>query len=459
MPMKNSQSTIIIIVFTLLLIGGGFYFYLNQDKTKYSWMPTYDRQKDQPFDVNFTYQLLKNQAGPKYFHEVKGNIYNYFQKNVGSKLSNYVFVGQYYDADDSVSQLLIDYISKGNNVYIASNNKPDGLLDKILCELPIKEQTLVQTNENGEVYNDQSYEQEPDYYKPNKYNILDYKVEKNDSVLLKFKYQPLNIGRGYYFRYFSLYNYENYNWNYIDTADLFYYQNCADSSYIPLEVIGTINNNKPGFVRLSIGKGYLYIHSNPVVFTNYFMVEKKGFNYASNVFSYIQPGDIHWETESNRTLTPKARQNMDNQSPLKFILAQQAFRWAWYTLLVLVLLFVLFWSKRKQRFIPILPRKDNDSLEYYSTISRLYFLNQNHHNLSRLMHRHFGLFVRKKYLINIHDNQLKATELLANKTQLGTSFILSIFDHFNALENRNEITENELIDLYTKLQKFYLSTK
>ncbi|MBI3232532.1 MAG: hypothetical protein HYZ42_00570 [Bacteroidetes bacterium] len=478
--MKSRQSVAIMIIILLLLIGVGIYLYLTQSKTKYNWNENFDRKSEEPFDLKYTYELLKNKTTDKKFHEVATDLHTHFNKYDSIRQSNFVYIGDYYNVDDSNANLLLDYIRRGNNVYIATKDKPYGLISNLFCRDLLNEQSnyLSQqpVNEDGyaqpyEEQNQESYEggneyttEQPypttyGYDKKSLYDLLQYMPARNDSVNLKFNYAPFNIGKGFHFRYFYLYDYENYFWGTIDTAGLNNFGLCDTLSEISYDVLGSVNNKEPGFIRINIGKGSLYLHSNPLVFTNYFMVEKQGYDYASRYFSYLKPGDVFWETKKDRSYNKYVPEKPTNHSPLKFFLAQPSLRWAWYTLLVLAIVFVIFWSKRKQRAVPVLPIKSNDSLEYYSMVSRLYFLNQNHHNLSRLMQRHFGLFVRKKFLINIHDHPEKAIQILGNKTQLGEEFIKSIFDQFSYLDKYNEISESDLIELYIKLQKFYKSCK
>jgi hypothetical protein len=121
----------------------------------------------------------------------------------------------------------------------------------------------------------------------------------------------------------------------------------------------------------------LYLHTVPVAFTNYFLLKDNNAEYISKVFSYLpaKPSAlfgmniISW-VEAGRV------------HPLRVILTKPALKWAWYTALIGMIIFVIFHAKRRQRIIPVITPPANDSKEFVETVSRVY-LNQKHHKNMR----------------------------------------------------------------------------
>src|SRR5690606_3172074 len=122
------------------------------------------------------------------------------------------------------------------------------------------------------------------------------------------------------------------------------------------------------FIRIAAGNGNLYLHSNPLVFTNYFLTNEENVAYASAVFSHLRGKGIVWDEYSK---IPFAGNNNAYNSPLYYILQQPSLKYAWWLLLLTVLLYVVFAARRTQRVIPVIDPKTNSSLEFVNLISSL----------------------------------------------------------------------------------------
>ncbi|MFZ1751488.1 MAG: DUF4350 domain-containing protein [Saprospiraceae bacterium] len=125
---------------------------------------------------------------------------------------------------------------------------------------------------------------------------------------------------------------------------------------------------KPNFVEVTFGKGKFYIHLEPAVFTNYYLLNKEDYLYADAILGYIPDHhDILW-TLYNQT------SQVISDSPLRFIHSQASLRWAWYLLLAGIGIFVLFNIRREQRIIRPIPKLANSTVDFVRTIGNLYHL-------------------------------------------------------------------------------------
>ena len=92
------------------------------------------------------------------------------------------------------------------------------------------------------------------------------------------------------------------------------------------------------------------------------------------------------------------------RTPLRVILTKPALKWAWYTALIGMIIFVIFHAKRRQRIIPVITPPANDSKEFVETVSRVY-LNQKHHkNIAEKKIVFWLDFIRSRF--NISTQQL-----------------------------------------------------
>ena len=87
----------------------------------------------------------------------------------------------------------------------------------------------------------------------------------------------------------------------------------------------------------------------------------------------------------------------EKKSWLSVLFRYPALKAALLTAIFTLLLFVLLEMRRKQRFIPVITKPRNDSLDFVKTIGRLYYDKGDHKNLCRKMAAYFLEHVRNKY--------------------------------------------------------------
>ena len=96
------------------------------------------------------------------------------------------------------------------------------------------------------------------------------------------------------------------------------------------------------FIKVPFGKGNIYLHTEPLVLTNYSLLKgEANRQYVEKVFSYLPERKTVWFME--RKLFN------ESTSPLRFILANPPLRYAWWLFLGGVFLFLFFNAKRQLR--------------------------------------------------------------------------------------------------------------
>lgn len=223
--------------------------------------------------------------------------------------------------------------------------------------------------------------------------------------------------------------------------------------------LGFLNDSLINFLRIPYGKGIFYLHSTPQAFTNYHMRRQEVLRYAEGVFAHVGRGPIYWDAMEDSTQKERASapplNNPLADSPLKYILSQPALAWAWYLLLFAGLLFLVFHSKRRQRVIPVSEPNTNTSLEFVSTIGRLYFLQNNHRRLSLQQVNLFKQFVRERYGIQVVGTDREILDRLANKSRVPIALLEAIFRLHNQAESSKFMPEKSMIELHRYIQEFY----
>jgi hypothetical protein len=220
-----------------------------------------------------------------------------------------------------------------------------------------------------------------------------------------------------------------------------------------------MNDDNVNFARINYGRGQIYLHSNPIVFTNFHLLDTIKLRYVSKVFSHLSAGAIYWDTKSRTSRDVVQRMNgsnpqFDRESPIKYILEQPSLRWAWFIMLSLIALYLIFAAKRKQRIIPILEEKNNTSLDFIHTIGQMYFRQGEHIRLCDMMLKQFQTFVREKYHLASREMNEEFIKLLSLKSDVPHERIKRIVDYENLIY-RNSVTEDSMVEFYHLLNNFY----
>jgi len=314
---------------------------------------------------------------------------------------------------------LVDFMGAGGDVFIASLTPPETLLESVYyseCD------SLISLDENYA-----------------------------ESVRLNFFHEKIRHSTGYEYAFRFGAEDHKYYWNYFHEAMF------CDSTAV-ITPLGHQDGGQVNFIRISAGEGNLYLHSNPLVFTNYFLARKENAAYASAVFSHLNGEQIIWDEYSK---IPFMGNHNAYNSPLYYIMGQPSLKYAWWLLLVTVLLYILFAAKRNQRIIPVIEPKTNSSLEFVNLISRLYYKNGNHLDMAHKKMKYFLYFVRSKYGIHAEKFKDEHVRKLAGKSKVSLEEIEVIFHQYYLIEDRfrQNIEVNRLVNLYDAIDNFYKQCK
>lgn len=169
------------------------------------------------------------------------------------------------------------------------------------------------------------------------------------------------------------------------------------SIYDSNEILGKEIGDKEyaNFIKIQHGKGALYLHSEPLVLTNYYLLENDNNRYIESVFSYLPDRETVWFTNANK-------QEVVSNSPMRFILSHPPLRYAWWVFLCGLVLFTVFNAKRKQRIVPIVNPLENTTVEFVKSIGNLYLQEGNPHDMMAKKAQYFLHHVRTEFFIDTH---------------------------------------------------------
>lgn len=219
-------------------------------------------------------------------------------------------------------------------------------------------------------------------------------------------------------------------------------------------VLGYDKNKKPNFIHLKAGEGNLYVHLAPMTFTNYFLLHKNNIAYYENAISVISPNTTRVVWDEYYSIK-RQRQQQPRSSWFNAFLKHPALKWALLTALITLLVYVLLEMRRKQRFIPVIKKPANDSLEFVKTIGRLYHDKGDHKNLCKKMSAYFLEHVRSRYKLPTSELNDGFEKNLHFKTGVSPEEVNGIVSFIRQLDTLDMVSDKQLAWFHKQLESFY----
>jgi hypothetical protein len=224
---------------------------------------------------------------------------------------------------------------------------------------------------------------------------------------------------------------------------------------VTTDILGYNENGHPNFIHLRAGKGNFYVHLEPLAFSNYFLLHKNNISYYESALSMISSDTkkIVWDEYYLNKISKN-----EKKSWLSVLFRFPALKAALLTVIFTLLLYVLMEMRRKQRYIPLITKPRNDSLDFVKTIGRLYYDKGDHKNLSGKMAAYFLEHVRNRYKLttgNLNDEFIRG---LQYKTGCEEQEIRGIVSYIKWLDEAPAVSQNQLKDFHKRLEAFYKKT-
>lgn len=306
---------------------------------------------------------------------------------------------------------MMEYVKAGNDLFISADFIDHKLLDAIYCTVDRKGEIMSEVN--GKMHDTQvSMFYDNDFNSP--------------------KYQY------YYFpflNYFSGY----------------------DTTFT--RVLGVNEKNLPNYIVLFSGKGRLYLHIAPRIFSNYFLLTNDNYKYFEYVTAYLrfEPQYVYWDEYYKNFSSPRNRNNSDDKddfSTLKVIRQNPPLLWAFYLALAAILLYILFNLKRKQRVVQTIKPNTNSTVVFAETVGRLYLQQKNNRNISLKIITYFYEYLRKKYFINTGAINKEFVISVSGKSGVSRIETEELFELIGKIQEQENVTDEELFELNQKIEIF-----
>ena len=153
----------------------------------------------------------------------------------------------------------------------------------------------------------------------------------------------------------------------------------------------------PRVVSVKRGKGELFLSCEPLLMTNYGILDTQTNGLIFRLMSQFRGLPII------RTEAYGPETEFETDTPLRFWLQNEPLRWAIYLTLGGLLLFCIFYARRRQRVIPIVEEPANRSLEFVKLIGTLYHQKHINRDLLQKKYSYFGETLRRMTMIDVED--------------------------------------------------------
>ena len=388
--MRNLKFIIpVIIVFVVLVIIKMF----TPEPT--DWSPSFSKNDKIPFGSYILYNQLSDLFPNKKIESTNLPFYNITnERKIENK--NIIVICNQFDPDELDAKILKKLLENGNDIFVAANSIGKFIADSI----------NLSTSYSFFGGFDSAY------------------VNFSNPILIRD--DDYRFTKGNYNHYFASF----------DTSKVV--------------VLGTNDIGFANFLKVKVGKGNLYIHSVPNIFTNYNLLKVER-DYIFKCLSYLNIRDVIWDEYYKEV-------NKYQSTPIRYILSQPSLKWAYFTLIISLIFFVIFRGRRDQRIIPIIKPLSNTTLEFVETVGNLYFRQSNHKNIADKKITYFLDFIRIKYSLKTLQLNDELTKQLSEKSAIELTELRKLFKIINLVSVSNSIKKETLLELNNQIENFYTKT-
>ncbi len=212
-------------------------------------------------------------------------------------------------------------------------------------------------------------------------------------------------------------------------------------------ILSVNEKNDPVYIRVKHGRGFFYLSSVPLAFTNYCIVSAES-DYPFIALSYLPVHNVLWDEFYKIG-------RLETRTPLRFILNRDQLRWGYITGMITIALVIISGAKRKQRIIPVVPPVLNTTLEFVTTVGSLYYRNKDHKNIAQKKIIHFMDHIRTRLYLDTRELNDAFYTRLASRTGLTFIEIQETFSFIDYIRKKERVKERELMELNKKIDGVY----
>lgn len=166
-----------------------------------------------------------------------------------------------------------------------------------------------------------------------------------------------------------------------------------------------------------------------------------------------QAQTIFWDNVYSKRNYPKSKNNED-KSTLSEIFKHPPLKAAFWILLALLILFILFGIKRKQREIPVIKPMENNTIAFAEAMAGLYLSKKDNKVIADKIITYFNEQIRTKHFIHLQAHDNSYADILSRKTGAPFETTQQLAETIKLINKNTTVTDTQLLVLNGLLERF-----
>lgn len=438
-----------LIIFCLVVLAVGLLQECKPPNKVVNWTPTFDSQSKIPFGTYICENQLKYLFPDSPIHSVGFNTEEFLEEGK-MRRSNFIFIYPEINVNYALESAIKDQRDHSNIFFLSAYNFNN--VSKYDIAISDEEENIVDTVQTTEVV--------PPAVEPVQDSLL-----STDSL-------PIAT-----LPYFNGNEYKNLAKNkklrQFEFLDSFYsgkkflVRGSVKGKYFTelpydAEVMGYVMINgeyKPNFIRIPSGTNWMYLHLEPMVFTNFSMKYNTNRSYVAAVFSHLPDKIIYWNNERIVARFKQAKSKGGIASFLSFALQHKGLKMGILILGLSGLLYILFNSTRRQKAIAYIPALKNDLLNYSDSLSAIFKKSPNYKYLCSLKVQYFRTLLNEHYGMQKIQFNSEFAQQLHQYSKIDLEECKYLIRYIEKVNQMDFCTETNFTELSSLLNQFYLKTQ
>ncbi len=395
----------------IILAALGVLLVVLNKEPRYEWAETFQQEKKQPYDLSL-FRTVLEASTKETGYEVLTNIAS-DTAIVHRKGTSMVFVNSLAFLDSAEAETILKYVANGNTLLISATNQ-HRIINRLLEQCISKDTPFVKKVKAKRIYPTAS-------------------VSDTGAVVY----------------YNDVDEVKRYPWTYFDL------EYCGENGAINVGQFKAIDRWYTNLVLLKHGDGNVFLHGNPLLFTNYHLRNEAVFDHAETLLGHLGSNTPIIYFTPYEGQTSAQNRPLVTDGPFSFVLAHTPLRWAWYTLLSLTLLFLLTSVWRLQRPIPVISPPPNETLAYLDVVSRMYRKDGLHKHLVNVQYKLLLNHLRNRYRLSVSRIDKDFFREASIRLRLDESVIIEFFAELDRARNNSTLTDADLARIDHRITEFY----
>ncbi|MCH7397499.1 hypothetical protein MM236_05845 [Belliella sp. DSM 107340] len=369
-------------------------------KSSIDWSESFFKLDKIPYGGKVIYDQLSEKIAEERFKEVNVSAYEWLNKEPEEGV--FFAFNSFFSSDKSEIEKMLNWVRRGNTLYVSARNFSVPLLDSLdLKVAPLVE--LANLNERAEV------------------NFTDKRLRRE---------QPFVFDR---------------------TTSLDYFSEMDSSK---TAVLGTTKFHKsksspePNFVVVKVGEGLVYLHTFPLAFSNYFLLDTATKSYTQGALAYL-PNEGKFYYDNYQKIGKSIY-----SSPLYLFLANPRLKSAYYTIVFMLFLWIVFEGRRRQRSIPIVLPLENQTVAFSETISAMYMEREAYTEISKQQINLFLEYCRTNFRVKFENFDDLDVKDLATRANCPEDKGKETFDFLAAVYTKEKVSKADVMKVNKLIEEF-----